>query len=95
MNHSVYYHQNCPICGRMLRVGVSLLGQQVYCQHCGGSFLASDTAMTPAAEDGLDSERVDLQRVERLLEQAEEVLSQHDEEQRLEAVVPAPGARHG
>ncbi|MFM9195658.1 MAG: zf-TFIIB domain-containing protein, partial [Planctomycetia bacterium] len=38
----VCYHQNCPVCGRNLRIRVTLLGRLVYCQHCGGGFVASD-----------------------------------------------------
>jgi hypothetical protein len=40
----VCYHQNCPVCGRNLRIRVRLLGRRVYCQHCGGGFVASDAA---------------------------------------------------
>jgi hypothetical protein len=39
----VCYHQNCPVCGRNLRIRVTLLGRLVYCQHCGGGFTATDT----------------------------------------------------
>ena len=45
MNDSVYYHQGCPVCGRILRIGIRLLGQRVYCQHCGGGFRATDVAL--------------------------------------------------
>lgn len=38
----VCYHQDCPVCGRNLRIRVVLLGRRVYCQHCGGGFIASD-----------------------------------------------------
>jgi hypothetical protein len=40
MNHDVFFNQACPVCGRTLRVQVKLLGRQVYCQHCGGGFVA-------------------------------------------------------
>jgi hypothetical protein len=40
--NSVCYHQNCPVCGRNLRIRVMLLGRLVYCQHCGGGFTATD-----------------------------------------------------
>lgn len=43
-NNPVCYHQSCPVCGRNLRIRVMLLGRRVYCQHCGGGFIASDTA---------------------------------------------------
>lgn len=41
-HNPVCYHQNCPVCGRNLRIRVRLLGRRVYCQHCGGGFIASD-----------------------------------------------------
>lgn len=40
---AVCYHQACPVCGRSLLIRVTLLGRPVYCQHCGGNFIASDT----------------------------------------------------
>ena len=40
MSHDVFFNQVCPVCGRTLRVLVKLLGRQVYCQHCGGGFVA-------------------------------------------------------
>jgi hypothetical protein len=45
----VCYHQNCPVCGRNLRIRVMLLGRLVYCQHCGGGFTATDTCERPSA----------------------------------------------
>jgi hypothetical protein len=45
----VCYHQNCPVCGRNLRIRVMLLGRLVYCQHCGGGFTATDTCEGPSA----------------------------------------------
>ena len=41
-DNPVCYHQSCPVCGRNLRIRVMLLGQRVYCQHCGGGFIATD-----------------------------------------------------
>jgi hypothetical protein len=32
----------------MLQVRVNLLGQRVYCQHCGGGFTAMDEQLQPA-----------------------------------------------
>lgn len=44
-DNPVCYHQNCPVCGRNLRIRVMLLGRRVYCQHCGGGFIASDASV--------------------------------------------------
>jgi predicted RNA-binding Zn-ribbon protein involved in translation (DUF1610 family) len=64
--NDVTYHQSCPVCGRGLIVNVRLLGRRVYCQHCGGGFIATDpsTGVPHAARD--DRER----RVDELLRQA-------------------------
>ena len=70
---TVYYHQGCPVCGRLLRVRVELLGRRVYCQHCGGGFLATD----PALRDPHGSEcRPARSTVDELLEKAAVVLEQ-------------------
>jgi hypothetical protein len=45
MGNDVYFNQTCPVCGRTLRILVRLLGCRVYCQHCGGGFMAMDPAM--------------------------------------------------
>jgi len=74
MVENVCYHQPCPVCGRTLRIGVMLLGRQVYCQHCGGGFVAADPALGPAADaPGHDARDA---AVDRLLEQAALVLEQ-------------------
>ncbi|HVX60717.1 MAG TPA: response regulator [Pirellulales bacterium] len=39
---STHYIQQCPTCGRSLRVRVEYLGRQVACLHCHGRFLACD-----------------------------------------------------
>ena len=44
-SRTVYYPQGCPVCGRRLQIDVNLLGRRVYCQHCGGGFVAMDDAM--------------------------------------------------
>lgn len=36
----MHFYQSCPICGRSLRIRVTLLGKKVYCRHCGGGFAA-------------------------------------------------------
>ena len=70
MSDSVYYHQGCPVCGRMLRIGVRLLGRRVYCQHCGGGFRATDPDLESAA--AADSQ---IDRVEQLLARAAETIA--------------------
>lgn len=73
MIQDVHYHQTCPVCGRTLRIGVTLLGRRVYCQHCGGGFIASD----PALGEAIDRKSaVRDAAVDRLLEQAALVLEQ-------------------
>ena len=73
MGSPVYYHQGCPVCGRMLRIRVTLLGKRVYCQHCHGQFVAADASMglAPAAEGRLSNSMV-----EDLIERAEAMLQQ-------------------
>jgi rRNA maturation protein Nop10 len=44
MSSSTYFVQECPTCGRRLRIRVEYLGKQVVCQHCAGQFTASDPA---------------------------------------------------
>jgi hypothetical protein len=65
----VFFHQKCPVCGRVVRVRVSLLGRQVFCQHCQGSFVASDSS----SSDGGASEATPM--VDDLLQRANELLS--------------------
>lgn len=67
----MHFQQSCPVCGRQLRVRVSLLGQRVYCQHCGGGFVASDPELRgePADRD---------EQVERLLAAAARVLEESE-----------------
>lgn len=69
MFRDVFYHQPCPVCGRTLRIRVNLLGSRVYCQHCGGGFVASDDR--PAAT-GIGKSLAD--RADELLEEAALVL---------------------
>jgi len=68
---TVHFHQSCPVCGRQLRVRVSLLVQRVYCQHGGGGFVASDPELRgePADRD---------EQVERLLAAAARVLEESE-----------------
>lgn len=77
MENPVSYHQHCPVCGRGLLISVTLLGHRVYCQHCGGGFVATPEVGTRA--DGRLTAAADREklhhRVDELIERAEMVLS--------------------
>ncbi|MFM7108944.1 MAG: response regulator [Planctomycetaceae bacterium] len=64
----VFFNRSCPVCGRLLRIRVHLLGQRVYCQHCGGGFTALDESLGARSP----SDRVDdlIARAERALERS-------------------------
>ena len=76
MRNDVTFRQSCPVCGRAVQVSVVLLGRRVYCQHCGGGFVAMDEQMRPDIGDS--SSVVD--RVDELLERAALVLEQSGSE---------------
>jgi len=42
MMRPALFVQECPTCGRSLRVRIDLLGRSVACQHCQAQFLARD-----------------------------------------------------
>ena len=62
----IYYNQECPTCGRTLKIRVAYLGKHVVCQHCQGQFVACDPAS--AAYPPEDSGIAVLQRANQLLE---------------------------
>jgi DNA-directed RNA polymerase subunit RPC12/RpoP len=66
----VFFQQGCPVCGRRLEIDVNLLGRRVYCQHCGGRFMAMDASLMPAVAASAPAD----ERVDALLEQAALVL---------------------
>ena len=41
---AMYFDQECPTCGRRLRIRVEYLGKPVACQHCQGTFLAVESS---------------------------------------------------
>lgn len=85
MNSPVYFHQGCPVCGRTLRIRVTLLGKRVYCQHCRGGFVAVDPSMRSAGGSALPSaERVPDSMVDELIERAEWMLQQAASTDRVE-----------
>ena len=44
MSKSTFFVQECPTCGRGLRIRVEHLGKRVVCQHCRGQLVACDPA---------------------------------------------------
>lgn len=66
MSTTTYYEQECPTCGRMLRVRVSYLGRSVICQHCHAQFEACDPQST--AYSSTNAGPALLQRADELLE---------------------------
>ncbi len=88
MSDSVYYHQGCPVCGRMLRIGVRLLGQRVYCQHCGGGFRATDETLEDDEGAFRAVSQIQEDRIEMLLERASKAIvnSTKDEQSQEEDV---------
>ena len=42
MSRPTYFVQECPTCGRPVRVRVEHLGRAVVCEHCQGKFQALD-----------------------------------------------------
>jgi hypothetical protein len=68
MSNAVYYIQECPTCGRNLRIRVVYLGHRVTCQHCHGRFVASDplSGEPPPPDSGIGL----LRRADHLLELA-------------------------
>jgi hypothetical protein len=73
---AAYFNQDCPVCGRGLRVRVAYLGKQVACQHCGGRFEACDpeSAHYSRPSDSANLSGIALlQRAEELIETANQL----------------------
>ncbi|HBB73308.1 MAG TPA: response regulator [Planctomycetaceae bacterium] len=75
MVNNVFFSQSCPVCGRSLRIVVTLLGHRVYCQHCGGGFIAMDDSLRSKSPPGERSRRP-ADAVEALIERADWTLRQ-------------------
>lgn len=43
-----FFYQECPVCGRHLRIRLEHLGRELACTHCQGNFTARDPEI-PAA----------------------------------------------
>lgn len=65
MAEATYFVQECPTCGRSLRIRVEYLGKRLVCQHCHGALVASDCQAPPRLSVDL------LQRASELIELAE------------------------
>jgi hypothetical protein len=55
MSGVTYFDQECPTCGRCLKIRVEYLGKHVVCQHCRGEFEACDpdSASYPPSDSGI------------------------------------------
>ncbi len=64
-----YFDQECPTCGRSLKIRVEYMGRRVTCQHCHANFEACDpkSAAYPPSDSGLA-----------LLKRAQELLASVD-----------------
>jgi hypothetical protein len=40
MSRATFFYQECPVCGRSLRVAVRYFGREMSCSHCRGEFVA-------------------------------------------------------
>ena len=63
-SRATFFVQDCPTCGRKVRVCVEYLGMNVQCRHCRSIFVACDPETDPS---GADSRLAFLQRVDELL----------------------------
>jgi hypothetical protein len=45
MSAMTFFYQECPVCGRSLRVPVKHFGRQMSCSHCQGEFSAGKEAL--------------------------------------------------
>ncbi len=62
---TTFFQQECPVCGRPLRILVEHLGQKVNCSHCCCEFACRDPSQN--RHDGGEAHRSTLDRAERLL----------------------------
>lgn len=45
MSALTIFYQECPVCGRSLRVNVKYFGREMSCSHCEGTFIAGKDQM--------------------------------------------------
>jgi len=58
MSATTFFYQECPVCGRSLRIPVKYFGREMSCSHCAGEFIAGKEKepaeqCQPAAEGDL------------------------------------------
>lgn len=58
MSAMTFFYQECPVCGRSLRVAVKYFGKPMLCSHCGGEFRAGDFCGHHPVPEG-ESRRMD------------------------------------
>ena len=79
---ATFFYQECPTCGRALRVRINYLGKTVVCEHCQGSFTAQDPQNIAAEPEAHELSS---------LERAEELLARLD---RRDALLPLESMHH-
>src|SRR6185369_15396146 len=52
MSRTTFFYQECPVCGRSLRVAVRYFGREMSCGHCHGEFVAGGTNSLPTPHVG-------------------------------------------
>ena len=72
MLKSTFFLQECPTCGRGLRIRVEYLGKRVVCQHCRGQLVACD----PESNRYGSRDSAVIRKAEQLLERAAEKTAQ-------------------
>jgi hypothetical protein len=72
-SHAVFFVQECPTCGRRLRVCVEYLGKTIQCRHCRGILMARDPE---AGSTLVDPQSALMRRVDELLTATEELVPQ-------------------
>jgi hypothetical protein len=55
MSAMTIFYQECPICGRNLRIPAKYFGRLMSCSHCEGEFLAGKEEL-PAAPPAADAD---------------------------------------
>jgi hypothetical protein len=63
MAQTTYFFQECPTCGRHLRIRVQYLGREMACAHCRRTFTATDRV----SHIDVPADGTLLERAERLL----------------------------